>query len=162
METYTTIRGVAVSLADLTEEQKNYLAGCYAAYQRGMRSAEFGNRFVFGLENPLLKTTGGMITQEVWDHPLFKAVHDLEFRLGIAQRNYAQEDGIDISSDPFQDEWIPVSRAAAEKGVTPNGIYLAVKRGDIVASQSGVMKVSARSLQNWHPDLIRQASRKKS
>lgn len=106
--TYTTLDGQVLDLAALPDEERNFLARCYAAYRAGASWEEF-SVLARGTRNPVVRAAGGRITQEVWDHPLFQAVHDLEDRLGILQGEFAPDPGDDVSRDPFAVERTPAA-----------------------------------------------------
>lgn len=115
------------------------------------------------VENPLLASTGGRITQTVLDQPVFLAMQDLTDRLGLAQK-MLRSTGREDNRDPFEDTWISVTEAARRKGVTVPGLHGAIDRGDIVARPrkpgGAWLTVSQRSLDHWTPDPVRQAARK--
>ncbi|NMP20800.1 hypothetical protein [Sulfobacillus harzensis] len=123
------------------------------------------SRRVTSAENPLLAPTGGLITPPVWAHPVFQALMDLAYRLGIAQGALGT-DGTEDLQDPFTDTWLPVSEAAIVKGVTVPGLHKAIQRGDVAARPQTPgqhrLEVSQRSLAHWTPDRMRQAARKQS
>jgi hypothetical protein len=117
---------------------------------------------VASTDNPLLRATGGRVTDAVWHHPLYRAMRDLGDRLGIQQGTIAAEPGDDVSQDPFADDWLLVSAAAKRKGVTVQGIHEAIRRGDVVARpakpRSRWLVVSANSLERWAPQPAKQAA----
>ncbi|MGH2356328.1 MAG: hypothetical protein ACRDJN_32385 [Chloroflexota bacterium] len=164
MQTYTTLEGRVLDLTGLTDEEQTFFARCYAMYRNGAAWETFSKR-ARGVQNPLVRAAGGRITEAVWDHPLFQALHDLEDRLGIHQGELAADPGDDLVRDPIADEWIPAVAAARQKGVTLPGLHGAIKRGDVVArpAESGRphLLVSANSLARWTPDPVRQAARRK-
>jgi hypothetical protein len=98
--TYTMLDGRALDLSGLTEEERAYLARCYAAYRAGMAWEQFGYLAV-GPEHPLLRETGGVVTPGVWAHPLYQAVRDLEDRLGIQQGELDPDPGSDVAREPL-------------------------------------------------------------
>ena len=111
MTTYTTLHGQVLDLGSLTEEQHAFLARCYRAYRDGVDWVTFSN-LVASTENPLIRDAGGWITPEVWHHPLFRAVRDLEGRLGIQQDYIAQEPDDDSLRDPLTREPTPAHHTA--------------------------------------------------
>jgi hypothetical protein len=165
METYTTLKGQVLDLTELTESENEYLKHCcLTAYREGVSWSDFSN-LVTGLGNPLLSSTGGRITQDVWSHPLFQVLRDLEDRLGIQQGEVTPDPGDNPASDPFTDQWIMAQEAANRKGVTLMGLHRAIRRGELIARPvkpgGKRLMVSANSLSHWQPDRIRQQARKK-
>lgn len=152
--TYTTIEGVVHDLSGLSEEELAYFDRCVAAYRAGVAWPTFMD-LVRGMENPLLRPTGGVITQAVYAHPLYRALRDMEDRLGI-QQGFLKWDAPLV--DPLQDEWVPVSQAAKQKGVSVQAIHLAIGRGELVARGTTRKEVSLHSLQRWTPNATRQRS----
>ena len=112
MPTYRTLDGQTLDLRGLTAEERAFLDSCVAAYRRGAEWVTL-SRMVEGRENPLVRATDGWITATVSRHPLFRAVSDLEDRLGIAQGYIAPAPHDDPSRDPFVDGWVPVAEASA-------------------------------------------------
>jgi hypothetical protein len=102
MESYTTLEGKTLNLTGLTEAQRDYFDRCVGAYQADVPFGEFGD-LVTGPENPLLAASGGRVTQDVWNHPLFQALRDLEDRLGIRQGMVAPGPGDHPFIDPLAD-----------------------------------------------------------
>ena len=108
--TYTTLDHEILDLSVLPRDQRAYFARCYEAYRAGMAWEEFTHLSV-GPSHPLLRETDGVITRAVYDHPLFRATHDLEDRLAILQGEMAANPGDDIAHDPVTGE--PIGQAAA-------------------------------------------------
>jgi len=150
--TYTTIEGVVLDLTGLSDEERAFFDCCVAAYRAGTAWATFMN-MVRGMENPLLRATGGVITKAVYEHPLYRAARDLEDRLGI-QQGFLRWDSPLV--DPLQDEWVPVSEAAKRKGVSVQAIHLAIGRGELIARGTTRKEVSVHSLARWAPNATRQ------
>ncbi len=100
MQTYATLEGRVLDLTGLTNDERTFLERCYAAYQDCPPWEEFV-ALARGPQNPLIRGAGGRITQAVWDHPLFQALHDLEDRLGIRQGELAPDPGDDPTRDPL-------------------------------------------------------------
>lgn len=144
MLTYTKLSGDVLDLSHLTDEERAYFDRCYAAYRDGLAWVDFGNRLLYGPENPLLRTTNGMVTQEVYGQ----------------QRMMAPALGDDLARDPLADEWIPVKDAGARKGVSHNALHYAIRQGNVgaTAAKAGgsALLVSARSLERWQPSPARQ------
>jgi hypothetical protein len=155
MLTYTTLDGEVLDLSSLTPEERAYFEQCVEAFRAGMKFDEFFNWLLNGDGSPLIRATGGWVTQAVWAHPLFQAVHDLADRLGILQDHVGAEPGDDPLRDPLADEWVPTVEAARRKGVALSGLHQAVHRGDVIAhpAREGGRRllVSANSLARWTP-----------
>jgi len=163
--TYTTLKGKVLDLSSLSDEEKAHFERCAAAYRAGVSWAAFMN-LVRTVENPLLKETGGIITEAVWNHPLFQAIRDMEDRLGIQQGHLRASETSDVSIDPFNDAWVPVAEAAKMKGVTVQGLHGAIRRGDVIARPikpgQNRLEVSLASLKQWDVNKVRQRARKRS
>jgi hypothetical protein len=112
--TYTTLEGDALDLRTLKDDERAYLAHCYAEFRGGVNWERF-RHLSLGNENPLLLATGGWITPEVWRHPLFRAVRDLEYRLGIREGEIAPDPDDDLSRDPLGDSPLPTLDRASQQ-----------------------------------------------
>src|SRR5688500_2772727 len=112
MKTYVLVNGATLDLSGLTEEERKFLSRCYAAYRAGMDWSDF-TLLAEGRSNPLIRDTGGWITQAVQAHPLYRAVRDLEDRLGILQRELEPEAGDDVRRDSLAAERVEPATAAA-------------------------------------------------
>ena len=165
MQTYTTLDGRVLDLSELTPAERVYLRGRYEAYLADTPYEAFWPT-TSGPGNPLVEAAGGRITNAVWDHPLYQAVHDLEDRLGVRQGEMAPDPGDDIASDPLADDWVSVPDAAARKGVAPTAVHKAIRRGQLIArpAQPGGkwLVVSANSLARWMPSAVRQEAARRS
>jgi hypothetical protein len=100
MDTYTLVSGTALDLSGLTTEERDFLSRCHAAYRAGMDWSDFA-LLAEGSSNPLVRNSGGWITPAVQAHPLYRAVRDLEDRLGILQHELEPEADDDVSREPF-------------------------------------------------------------
>ncbi len=153
-----------LDLRGLNDSELSYLRQCYDAYRDNVDWVHFNNSLLNGPENPLLRETHGVVVRSIMNHPLFQAVHDLSDRIGIAQAMLAPSGGVDV--DPLDDEWIQAPEAAREKRVSLPGLHKAIARGDVIARTTSPegkrLLVSAHSLQNWEPSIIRQAARRKA
>ncbi|MCX6024040.1 MAG: hypothetical protein NTZ05_20375 [Chloroflexi bacterium] len=162
-QTYTRTDGRVLDLSELTPEERAFLDRSFAAYQDGAGWDDF-SRLVGGMENPLVRAAGGWVTRAMSDHPLWLALRDLEDRVGIRRGNLRADPGADLDSNPFADEWLPVSEAEERKGVSHNALHAAIKRGDVVARPAkeggSWLVVSRRSLDHWLPNAARQAARR--
>lgn len=163
MLTYTMIYGDIIDLTGLTVEERAHFDRCYMAYRENMDVTEYRNALAYGLANPAVRETGGWITKEVWESPLFQAVRDLGDRLGIRQGRLRTEG--DWQTDPIGDEWITSAEAAERKGVTRGGLQQAIQRGTVIAHPrkpgGTYLAVSVRSLGRWLPQAYRQDNGRK-
>jgi hypothetical protein len=105
-ETHTTLDGSRVLLRDLSLAEREFFRRCYDAYAAGMPWEHFTN-LAEGAENPVIAASGGWITADVRRHPLYRAVRDLEDRLGLAQGKLAPAG----STPTAQDSAIPAAVA---------------------------------------------------
>lgn len=159
IETYRTLDGRILDCRELSEEHQVFLDRILSLYRS---RAPYGqvDQLIHGTQNPLLLPTGGIITREIYSHPLYTAVRDLVDRLGILQGEIGAAPGDDLGTDPATDEWLPVSEAATLKGVTAPGIHEAIKRGDLLAKPakegSRYLVVSRFSLEAYQPSAARQ------
>ena len=164
MLTYATLDGEILDLTALTEAERAFF-GRVLALWRTRAPYDTVRELVSGPNNPILEP-GCRITAAVHRHPLWRAVYDLESRLGILQGEIGPAPGDEPERDPVADEWIPAVQAAAAKGVTLAGLHKAVERGDLVAARAkpgGVrLVVSRNSLDRWTPNPVRQAARRRS
>ncbi len=162
MLTYKCIDGTVYALCNLTAEERTFFDRVYCAYLDNLDWAAL-SRLVEGTENPAIRDTAGRVTRAVWDHPLYQAVRDLEDRAGLRQGKLACQPWHDLDHDPLADEWLPVSVAAREKGVTVPGLHKAIRRGAILSQRdAGRLLVSRNSLAAWTPNPVRQAARRKA
>lgn len=161
MVTYTTLDGRVLDLAGTTDDERAHFDLAVQAYRAGMSWHDYTEP-AEGSGSLLVRASGGMVTQAVWDNPDFQAVFDMEMRLAIAQDEVGVDPGTDPSRDPFADEWISVAEAAQRKGVSLSGVHQAIARGDVIARQArpgaGRVLVSATSLACWTPSAARQAA----
>src|SRR5438874_11520152 len=104
MTNYRTLDGKLIDLSALTPEEKEFFDLCYAAFRsQEMHFYDFIN-LINSVQNPLLRPTGGFVTREVWDHPLWQAIRDLEDRVGLIQDELAPEPDLPWDRDPVTDE----------------------------------------------------------
>jgi hypothetical protein len=156
------MEGDVLGLSDLTEGERAFFARCYVAFrERTLGWGEFTN-FIAGYENPLVRSTGGWITRAVAETPLYRAVRDLEDRVGLRDGKLMSEPEYDPDRDPIADEWLPASDAAALKGVARASLHEAIHRGAVIARPAkpggSWLVVSANSLARWTPVAVRQAA----
>lgn len=157
MRTHTTSTGQVLDLSGLTRTELAYYERCHNAYLDGMTWEEF-SQFAYSPENPVMEH--GRITPRGVDHPLFRAILDMEVRLGARRGYFKVNEGDDIWGDPAEDEALNISQAAARKGVTRQTIYNAIDAGELVADRSSTPAVSRNSLSVWRPDEARQRAGK--
>ena len=100
MLTYTTLSGQVLDLGHLRGDQLAFFEQCLSAY-RGDTPWEAFFALVTGAANPLVRSTGGVITRDVAEHPVYRAARDLEARLGIKQGKIAPSPGDDVTQDPI-------------------------------------------------------------
>lgn len=112
MGRYTTLDGSVLDIGALTEPEREYFARCYAAYRAAVPWESF-SRLVEGVENPLVRAASGVVTRAVYDHPLFRAVHDLEHRLGIKGGKIGALPGDEVERDPVDDAHAALAGAAS-------------------------------------------------
>ncbi|MEX0781037.1 MAG: hypothetical protein WD557_00185 [Dehalococcoidia bacterium] len=155
MRTYLTLGGQVLDLTNLAVEELAYLDECLTAYHSGESFEDFSRDRTFSARNPALAPHARVNAQNV-DHPLLRAVFDLEARLGIRDGVFGLAPGHDASTDPMTDTALAVTAAANEKGVTRETVYNAIERGELVATAERPVKVSANSLRGWQPAASRQ------
>ena len=122
MDTYVTLDEDVLDLRSSSVSERRHLEICVAAYRAGMDWAAFHD-LASGRGNPHIRAADGLVTRQVWNHPLYRATRDLEDRLGIRQGKVGPRPGDNVDRDPLADEWIPVAEAAARKGVTVPGMH---------------------------------------
>lgn len=119
--------------------------------------------WLYSTANPLLRPTNGRVTTAIAQMPIFQAMEDLDYRLGIAQGRVGTE-GTEDLVDPFEDAWISVKAAADQKGVSVPGLHGAIERGEVAArprvAGGKQLEVSQRSVARWTPNPVRQAAGK--
>ena len=111
MQSYVTLDGRAIDLTLLSDVEQAFFARCVAAYRADVDWLAMG-ALADGKENPLVQATNGWITRAVWEHPLYQAIRDLEFRLAIRQGEMAAGPNDDTSRDPFGNAVEPASAIA--------------------------------------------------
>lgn len=159
LRTYTTLDGRVLDLSELPEPLVDYLRLCIEIWRAGDVDWEtFGNEYLYSGRNPLLADTDGRVARWVLDHPLYRALLDVDGRIGIRCGRFTEEG--DVHSDPLADSAIPAAEAARLKGVTPAAIHRAVARGALVGHSADgprrALFVSQRSLERWAADTTRQ------
>jgi hypothetical protein len=161
MLTYMTLEREVFDLSELPPDERAFLDRCIAAYRDGMEWVTFA-RLTEGLENPLLRPTGGLVTLAVLEHPLYTVTRDLATRLGIRQGYFRPRPEDAFERDPLADEWLSVEEAARRKGVTVAGLRRGIVAGRVIAhpapgDDDGRLLVSANSLARWAPRTRRAA-----
>ena len=162
MQTFRTLDGEVLDLRDLGGETLTHLRRCYDAWRSGATAQEIVD-LTRTTENPLLRPTGGVMTRPTWEHPGFRAMHDLETRAYMREGKLRNDEGIDPNADPLDDAWVPSMEAVREKGVTLPGLHGAIERGALIAQtidDDGRRRVlvSRNSLDAWEPNATRQAA----
>lgn len=163
MMTYTTLSGKVLDLSSLSDEDQSYFQVCWDAYLEGEDADKFHNERIFSACNPLLRDSGGLLTQSAFDRPLLWALRDLAVRLGIRQRLFKRREKDFSDVHPLEgDTWVGVPEAARRKGVTVQGLHNAIKRGEVIAHPAkeggSWLRVSRNSLDAWQPNPRRQAA----
>jgi hypothetical protein len=110
MDRYTRVDGQVLDLTQLSDVERTFFRRCHEAYLANMPWAVFTN-LAERSENPLIAATGGWITPQVREHPLYRAVRDLEDRLGIRQGKLVPDAGDGIASEPIGGTRIPANQA---------------------------------------------------
>ena len=161
MQTYVTLEGQVLDLSDLPEEQQRFFDRCVAAFREGQDWTAYC-QMIEGLENPLLRPTGRVVTWAILNTPLFQTMTHIENRLGIQQEMVGADPGDDVERDPLADEWLSVEEAARRKGVTVQGLRRGIAAGRVIAhaapGEEGRLLVSANSLGRWTPRNRRPAA----
>ncbi len=155
MRTYLTLAGDVLDLTNLTSKELRFLDECLEAYRSGESFEDFARTRTFSPFNPALAPHARVNAQNI-DHPLLRAVFDLEARLGVRDGVFALAPGHDASTDPTADTALAVTTAANEKGVTRETVYNAIERGELVATSERPLRVSGNSLRRWQPSAGRQ------
>ena len=158
--TYQTLDGEILDLTRLSPGELKYFNECYHLFAKRGDWGQLSD-LVRGPTNPLLGP-GRRITREVANHALYKAVRDLEDRLGILTGNLGAEPGDDPTADPLSDSLLSVAEAAALKGTTPTAVRKAIARGELIMKPTRPQRVSERSLQLWTVNPVRQRARQGS
>lgn len=159
--TYTTLDNDVLNVSTLTDAEAAFLDRCFAAFRARMEWGAFAN-LVSGPENPSLEP-GVRITRTTLENPLYRAVRDLEDRLGILQGDLAAAPGDDPQRDPTADEFISIAVAAASKHVTIKAVHKAINRGDLVVDVSQrPARVSRNSLDHWCVNQLQQEAGRKA
>lgn len=100
MRSYVALDGQMIDLTSLSEAEQAFFRYCIAAYRADVDWLAMG-ALADGKDNPLVRATEGEITRDVWEHPLYRAIRDLEFRLAVKQGEMAPGPNDDVSRDPF-------------------------------------------------------------
>lgn len=160
MLTYTMLNGETLDLSGLSERDLGFFEQYVSAYRAGTEEDTFG-ALIAGPANPLAQAGGG-ITRVAAATPLFQALRDMQDRLGIAQGRVSPEPGDLVDLDPLEDTLLTVAEAAQRTGVSVSGLHQAIRRKEIIAHPAkpggSWLRVSARSLERWHPNPVRQAA----
>lgn len=154
---YMTLDGEVLDVTRLSPVEKEHFERCYAIFaSRG--DWKKLTELVRGADNPLIGP-GRRVSRDVAAHPLYRAVRDLEDRLGILTGNLAPDPGDEPGTDPLDDSLVSITEAAGMKGTTVMAVRKAISRGDLVATTSRPQRVSSRSLAQWSVNVVRQRAR---
>lgn len=149
--TYTRVDGTVLDLSRLTEPERRYFDLAANQYRRGVPWADFC-QLAPSSQNPVIEQ--GRATARTVASPLFLALLDMEWRLGVRQGYLKWHSPIE--DDPFADEWLTVAAAAARAGVTRAAVYQAAERGVVISQGDRPSVISARSLSGWTVNTVRQ------
>ena len=149
--TYTRVDGRVLDLSRLSEPECTYLSAAAHAFNSGTPWAEFC-QLAYSSDNPVIEQ--GRATARTVESPLFLALLDMEWRLGVRQGFLNWPEPAD--GDPFADEWLSVAAAAQAAGVTRAAVYQAVERGILVSQGERPTVVSANSIKVWSVNAVRQ------
>jgi hypothetical protein len=155
MLTYATLDGDILDLESLSPREREHFDRALLAYRSGMNWSAFMNEMVDGKANPLIDP-GRRVTRRTLESPLYRALLDLGNRLGIQQGKFKPAEGDDLGTEPTEDREVPVAEAATRAGVSLKAVYLAIERGDLIATKDRPARVSRRSLDRWTPNVVRQ------
>lgn len=159
MLTWRTYRGAVIDMGAIDDEDARFLERCYGEWRSGASWARMLD-LTRGPDNPALRATHGVITDEVWHRPVFRALSDLEDRCGLRDGGLRNDQGWDVTTDPLADTWLPASQVAATLGVTLGGLHGAIRRGELVARPATPggkrIVVSMNSAAHWRPNHARQ------
>lgn len=161
MRTYATLDGEMYDLDALASAEREHFECAFAAYAAGMDWSRFMNTLVDGPENPLIEP-GRRITRRTLDSPLYRVLLDLGSRLGIQQGRFQPAPGDDPAANPLQDAGLLVAEAARHAGVSVKAVYLAIERGDLIATRTRPARVSERSFRRWIINAARQEAGRKA
>lgn len=156
MLTYLTATGEVLDLSDLSGDERAYFDESLKAYQEDESFETFAQR-TYSSDNPALRPNG-RVTNETFGHPLFRAVLDMECRLGVRAGVLLLASGSDVETDPMGDAMLSIAKAAELSRVTRETIYNAIGRGELVATKVRPVRVSANSVRRWKPLAARQAA----
>lgn len=162
MMTYTMLDGSVIDLSELAKSEREFLAECLNAYRSDVSFPDFVN-LVYRPGSPVFKG-GRWVTKEIMATPLFKAVRDLEDRLGIRQGWVGPDPGDRPEIEPLvSDEEVSVTQAAEMKTVSRMAIVRACHEGRLVGRKVGnAWVISKRSLNRYEPMKSRIKSGRKA
>lgn len=160
MKVYTAIDGRQFDLDALSADERDYFESCLRQYRADALHKDFG-MLVHTRQNPLVAAAGNRVTREVWVHPLFQILYDLDDRLGIAQKKLAAPGNADLR-DPLRDsgDLVTTAEAAALKGVSVQTVHNAYRRGELLGEEAAkgartVLRINTASLERWDPVEVR-------
>lgn len=148
-DTYLFLDSRVADLMTLPVEQRRYLDRCIAAYRQPVSAQEF-TKLVFGRDNPVLAEppwpgeSFGWVTKEAYTTTLFQVVRDMLFRIEINEHMLAPGPEAMVDVDPFSDEWVAPTDAAAILGISMTAVHKAVDAGRLIAKagkEGGIHRV---------------------
>ncbi len=151
---YITLDRELIDLGQLSDVERVFFDLCYAAWKSRMPGREFEG-LMFSDENPVLEQ-GRRVTLIVARHPLYRATKDFSDRLSILSGDVGPMLGDEPGQDPCDDSYVSAEMVAGERGVSRAAVYLAIERGDLIATIERPRRVSRRSLDRWAVDTARQ------
>lgn len=95
---YRLVTGEVLDLDGLRPQEAAFLDRALDLFRSGADSRDF-TAFMLGAGNPLAVAAKRFPDGVMW-HPLTRALHDLEYRLSIAQGKRTAAPGEDLSRDP--------------------------------------------------------------
>lgn len=159
MSIHITLDGTIIDVMGFSDEGFGFYQECLQSYQQNIPVADYLK--LMQSDNPMMKGHQ-RITKAVFTSSLFQAVQDLEFRLRINQGMMRAANPSYADMEPNQnDHFYTASEACEAVGVSKTGIIKAIRNGRLAGHQSdnGRWNVSARSLEQYEPDEVRQAAR---
>jgi hypothetical protein len=108
-QTYRMITGRTLDLANLTEQERQFIAAVLGSYTKGMEWSEFAGFWLREFEKRGI-STGGLA---------YRICQDLEARLGIAQGKVAPPDYRDYLADLIEERYGSRYQFCKETGFDP-------------------------------------------
>ena len=149
--TYTRVDGRVLDISKLADSERAYFDKAAVMFLEDAAWAEFC-QLTYASANPAIEQ--GRATARTVESPLFLALLDMEWRLGVGQGCLTWTEA--LTDDPFADQWISVSDAADAAGVTRAAVYQAAARGILISGDARPTVISANSLKGWSVNGVRQ------